>query len=42
MVWWRLPIWILWSFNQALARIGGELAEIKAILRDRNEPTTAP
>lgn len=31
-------LWILWKFYRALARIGGELSEIKTVLRLRLPP----
>jgi hypothetical protein len=39
---WLVPFWILWRFYQAIFRIGEELGEIKAILRERSNPPTAP
>ncbi len=42
LLYWLAIGWILWKFYRVLARIGDELADIKAILRDRSNPTTAP
>jgi hypothetical protein len=42
VLYWLVLGWILWKFYRALDRIGGELGEIKAILRDRNDATNAP
>jgi len=41
-LWLLVPFWILWRIYQALSRIGEELGEIKAILRGRSNPPTAP
>ncbi len=42
VLYWVVLGWVLWKFYHAIDRIGGELTEIKAILRDRRDSTTAP
>jgi hypothetical protein len=37
-----ISLWILWKFYGALARIGGELDEIKTVLQQRLPPPERP
>ena len=35
-------VWVIWKFYGALARIGEELKELKAVLQDRLPPPGGP
>ncbi len=39
---WSAISWVIWKFYRAVSMIRADLAEIKVILKDRNNPPTAP